>query len=182
MVSCSDAQEFLLSKPASFCTAAPWKPLSRCLWRTPLLRAKEEEVNSSCFLLSLSYLLLCLSAIEAEEPWGKDHSLASTKEVKKELSSCQTPLFGKFAEVMIAFHQQVISPCDGPRSHYIPSSSQYTLEAMRVHGFFKGFLMGCDRLMRENKEEWVYQWTLDGAGHAIKWDPIPLERQKKRGR
>ena len=73
----------------------------------------------------------------------------------------------------IRFHQEVISPADGPRSHYIPSSSQYTLEAMRKYGFFQGYVMGCDRLMRENNEEWVYRKTYDGAGRKMKWDPVP---------
>jgi len=50
----------------------------------------------------------------------------------------------------------VISPADGPRSHFYPSSSQYTKDAMDKYGFFAGFLMGCDRLMRENNEEWIY--------------------------
>jgi hypothetical protein len=66
----------------------------------------------------------------------------------------------------------VISPADGPRSHFIPSSSQYTLDAMRKYGFFNGFILGCDRLMRENKEEWVYRTTKDGAGKGIKFDPV----------
>jgi putative component of membrane protein insertase Oxa1/YidC/SpoIIIJ protein YidD len=74
---------------------------------------------------------------------------------------------------MIRFHQEIISPCDGPRSHYIPSSSQYTLEAMRRYGYFTGLAMGCDRLMRENKEEWVYRVTMDPAGAPIKYDPVP---------
>lgn len=74
---------------------------------------------------------------------------------------------------MICFHQEVISPADGPRSHFIPSSSQYTLDAMRKYGFFQGVSMGCDRLMRENKDPWVYRITFDGAGKAIKYDPVP---------
>jgi uncharacterized protein len=74
---------------------------------------------------------------------------------------------------MIGFHQEVISPCDGPRSHYIPSSSQYALEAIRTYGFFQGVAMGCDRLMRENKDPWVYRNTVDGAGKSIKYDPVP---------
>jgi putative component of membrane protein insertase Oxa1/YidC/SpoIIIJ protein YidD len=73
----------------------------------------------------------------------------------------------------IRFHQEVISPADGPRSHFIPSSSQYTLEAMKKYGFFKGYIMGCDRLMRENSDGWVYRETRDGAGKRMKWDPVP---------
>ncbi|MCB1113650.1 MAG: membrane protein insertion efficiency factor YidD, partial [Chlamydiia bacterium] len=55
---------------------------------------------------------------------------------------------------------------------FFPSSSQYTLEAMRKHGFYKGFLMGCDRLQRENNQDWVYRKGVDGRGVEIKLDPV----------
>ncbi|HEV8051490.1 MAG TPA: membrane protein insertion efficiency factor YidD [Parachlamydiaceae bacterium] len=126
------------------------------------------------YLLFLAIALCCgIHPSLQADPWGKDADLVKrsvdTKCCKKQ---CATPLFGKFAEVMIGFHQDVISPADGPRSNFIPSSSQYTLDAMRKYGFFRGFTMGCDRLMRENKDPWVYQYTLDGAGDPIKYDPV----------
>jgi uncharacterized protein len=108
------------------------------------------------------------------DPWGKDADLVKGRcAVPCCEQRCKTPVLGTFAEVMIKFHQNVISPADGPRSHFIPSSSQYTLDAMRKYGFFQGFSMGCDRLMRENKDPWVYRMTLDGAGKIIKYDPVP---------
>lgn len=127
--------------------------------------------------MKIFYVLLssCLAfqLIQAD-PWGKDADLAARPcEISSLQEKCSTPLLGKFAEVMISFHQNVISPADGPRSHFIPSSSQYTLNAMRKYGFFRGFCMGCDRLMRENKDPWVYRLTLDGAGDIIKYDPVP---------
>lgn len=129
---------------------------------------------------ALIFLLLLVFAANVEAaptaaPWGKDADLAQMRQPRSSTDSpaCKTLLFGKFAELMIGFHQQVISPADGPRSHFLPSSSQYTLDAMRKYGFFKGYLMGCDRLMRENKEPWVYRTTLDGAGQQIKFDPVP---------
>jgi len=44
------------------------------------------------------------------------------------------------------------------------------LLAMKRHGFIKGFVMGCDRLLREDKEEWVYR-TIEIDGETFKWDP-----------
>lgn len=106
-------------------------------------------------------------------PWGKDADIAqSIVHHKLTNQSCETPLFGPFAETMISFHQEIISPADGPRSHFYPSSSQYTLDAMRKYGFFKGFIMGCDRLMRENPEEWVYPKINLGYGNEMKHDPV----------
>ncbi len=109
------------------------------------------------------------------DPWGKDADLSFYCPEQKESASpkCKTPFLGFLAEKLIKFHQNVISPCDGPRSHYIPSSSQYALEAMQKYDFLTGLGMGCDRLIRENKEEWVYRTTVDGAGKPIKYDPVP---------
>lgn len=118
-------------------------------------------------------ILTSLNSLSAD-PWGKDSDLVKGRSIESCLPKrCKTPFLGTFAEVMISFHQNVISPADGPRSNFIPSSSQYTLDAMRKYGFFKGFTMGCDRLMRENKDPWVYPLTLDGAGQLIKYDPVP---------
>jgi hypothetical protein len=43
---------------------------------------------------------------------------------------------------------------------------------MQRHGFLKGYLMGCDRLTRENKERWVYRITEKQDGTIMKWDPV----------
>jgi uncharacterized protein len=91
------------------------------------------------------------------EPWGKDTDLqaaTSTQTADTPLSPLATAM-----EKVIWFHQNIISPADGPRSHYKPSSSSYMLEAIRKHGFVKGYLMGCDRLLRENSDPWIYRTT-----------------------
>lgn len=110
------------------------------------------------------------------EPWGKDADLAASRKCCTPIpcgTKISTPLLGPVAESLIWLHQNVITQIDGPRSNFIPSSSQYTLEAMRKYGFFQGFGMGCDRLMRENEEEWVYPKVLAPNGKLTKWDPIP---------
>ena len=122
----------------------------------------------------LSLILFSLSSIQAN-PWGKDADLVSQSSCHTAAASsqCKTPVLGRLGEVMIQFHQEVISPADGPRSHFIPSSSQYTLDAMRRYGFFQGVAMGCDRLLRENKDPWVYRLTRNAAGETMKYDPVP---------
>lgn len=117
-------------------------------------------------------LILLIPLIAYGDPWGKDADLA--KPVPIATSPCRpTPILEAISTVLVRFHQEVISPCDGPRSHFKPSSSQYALDAIRKYGFFTGFGLGCDRLLRENKEEWIYRKTKDGAGHPIKYDPVP---------
>lgn len=119
-------------------------------------------------LLLIFFVPLCLQA----DPWGKDADLVTRACPQQTQDSCGTPLLGRFAECMIGFHQTVITPIDGPRSHYLPSSSQYTLDAMRRYGFFVGFTMGCDRLLRENDDPWVYPKVNDIHGYPMKYDPV----------
>ncbi|MBA3602730.1 MAG: membrane protein insertion efficiency factor YidD [Parachlamydiaceae bacterium] len=111
------------------------------------------------------------------DPWGKDADLCCRRVIAERRpvpKQCPTPFFGSMAEILIDFHQTIISPADGPRSHFLPSSSQYTLESMRTYGFYSGFLMGCDRLMRENSDPWVYRTKVDPAsGKTMKIDPVP---------
>ncbi len=106
------------------------------------------------------------------EPWGKDSGLkAPAPAAAKEKVSLAT----RVADAVIRFHQEVISPVDGPRSHYRPSSSQYMHQAMHNYGFLKGFVMGCDRLLRENDEEWVYR-TIQIDGQIFKYDPAKTNK------
>ena len=125
------------------------------------------------------FLSLCFSMVfnEAtalpgyERPWGHDSDLIELSPSLIPPLPNKTPsLFIKMAEKVIWVHTDIISPVDGPRSHFRPTSSRYMLLAMKRHGFVKGFLMGCDRLLRENKDPWVYRThTVDGIEY--KWDP-----------
>lgn len=101
------------------------------------------------------------------EPWGKDAGLKAPKE---EPAPHKASIATRVADAIIRFHQEVISPVDGPRSHYRPTSSQYMHLAMHRYGFLKGFIMGCDRLLRENDEDWVYR-TIQIDGKIYKYDP-----------
>ena len=123
----------------------------------------------------IALITILISASLYADPWGKDADIARKGNTRCviEKKSCNIPFFNSMAKMLITFHQEVISPADGPRSHFIPSSSQYTLDAIQAYGFFKGVAMGCDRLMRENDDEWVYRDTLDPSGKLIKYDPVP---------
>ncbi len=102
------------------------------------------------------------------EPWGKDADL----KIPKVEEPPPTPSLGvRLAEQVILFHQNVISPVDGPRSHFRPSSSAYMLQSIKKHGLITGFWMGCDRLMRENSDQWVYR-KIEEDGKIYKYDPV----------
>lgn len=102
------------------------------------------------------------------EPWGTDSGISPKQIEKTEVR--HHSLLAKAAEIAIVFHQNVLSTTTGPRSHFKPSSSHYTLGAIREYGFMRGFFMGCDRLMRENPDPWIYK-TKKWEGKIYKWDP-----------
>ena len=116
------------------------------------------------FLLPLSLF----AKVGYFEPWGKDADIEKNpkeKQVKKQ------SVIAKSADAIIKFHQQNISPISGPRSNFRPTSSKYMENAIKEYGFFKGFVMGCDRLLRENADPWVFRTiTIDGI--IYKYDPV----------
>ncbi len=112
------------------------------------------------------------------EPWGKDSEMIAKKSRIPPVPQ-KSGWITKLAEHVILFHQNILSPVDGPRSHFRPTSSRYMLLAMKRHGFIKGYIMGCNRLLRENKEEWVYRKvTIDGE--VYKWDPTFSSSKRRR--
>jgi uncharacterized protein len=119
-------------------------------------------------VLSLFFFPL-FAEIGFVQPWGKDEELIPSKSLIPPVPQ-KKGLMTRFAESVILFHQNILSPVDGPRSHFRPTSSRYMLLAMRRHGFIKGYIMGCDRLLRENREAWVYR-KVTIAGEQFKWDP-----------
>lgn len=51
---------------------------------------------------------------------------------------------------LIRYYQTYISPMMPPACRFYPTCSHYTYEAIEVHGFFKGGLMGAWRVLRCN--------------------------------
>lgn len=86
-------------------------------------------------------------------PWGADADLTLPiqKHCEKKYSVAVMP-----ALALVSFHQSFLSPVSGPRSHFRPSSSQYMIQAVEKYGPIEGFFRGMDRLMRENRDPWVY--------------------------
>ena len=49
---------------------------------------------------------------------------------------------------LIRFYQRRISPCFPPRCRYIPTCSQYALEAVEKYGAWKGGILALRRFLR----------------------------------
>lgn len=119
----------------------------------------------------ITSFLIVFASLSAEEPWGCDADLA----YKPRCCCCEPLHNGPLEQMMrhlVWFHKRIISPADGPRSHFKPSSSEYMLHAVQKYGFFRGYLMGCDRLTRENKDPWIYPTIIGDYGLITKWDPV----------
>lgn len=138
------------------------------------------------FLL-LFFPLFIFSTIKFEEPWGKDSDLFYTPSLENDTSkkpwnfeakTKKLNLMTKAADKVITFKQKVISPIDGPRSSFRPTSSRYMQLAMYRYGFFKGFIMGCDRLLRENSDKWCYR-TIVIDNVEYKYDPAIPDKYYK---
>lgn len=56
----------------------------------------------------------------------------------------------RFFLILIRGYQRFISPLFPPSCRYYPSCSSYMLEALKVHGTFKGLVMGIARILRCN--------------------------------
>jgi putative membrane protein insertion efficiency factor len=64
---------------------------------------------------------------------------------------------------LIKSYQLFVSPRSGPCCRYTPSCSQYAIDALRIHGAFKGLFLAVWRIMRCN--------PFSRGGY----DPVPQE-------
>jgi putative membrane protein insertion efficiency factor len=70
-------------------------------------------------------------------------------------------IFSSIFLAIIKIYQLFISPLLPPSCRYTPTCSQYTIEAIKKYGPFKGGWLGLRRIMR------CHPWG--GHGH----DPVP---------
>lgn len=69
---------------------------------------------------------------------------------------------------LIRLYRKYISPLTPPSCRYYPTCSGYALEAIQVHGAFKGSLMAIVRILKCN--------PLFPGGY----DPVPPKKQRKK--
>ncbi len=70
-------------------------------------------------------------------------------------------IFSRFFILLIRFYQYAISPMLGANCRYTPTCSEYSVNAFKKHGVFKGFYLSAKRILSCNP------W----GGHG--YDPVP---------
>lgn len=83
------------------------------------------------------------------------------------ISRSITWLIGGFFILLVKFYQMSISPLLPNSCRYTPSCSQYSIQAIKVHGVIRGLALGIYRIARCNP------W----GGHGF--DPVPEKRNFK---
>ncbi|HKJ67676.1 MAG TPA: membrane protein insertion efficiency factor YidD, partial [bacterium] len=63
--------------------------------------------------------------------------------------------------LLIRFYQSFLSPLFPSACRFYPTCSQYTIEALRTHSFFKALVLGLKRIGK------CHPW------HAGGYDPVP---------
>ncbi|MEW6259543.1 MAG: membrane protein insertion efficiency factor YidD [Thermodesulfobacteriota bacterium] len=87
-------------------------------------------------------------------------------------AACSTPGHRASADTLIEWYREVISPVDGDRCPMHPSCSLYAQEAFSRHGWFLGWILTSERLMRCGHDEIHLAepiWTIDGLRYV---DPL----------
>lgn len=72
---------------------------------------------------------------------------------------------------ILQWYRKYISPIDGDRCPMYPSCSTYSEQSFRKYGWFKGWIMTCDRLMRCGRDE-IHMSPMVRIENSIKcYDP-----------
>ena len=71
---------------------------------------------------------------------------------------------------LIRFYQRHISPYKTPCCRFVPTCSQYAVQALEEHGFFKGSALALWRILRCN--------PFSKGGY----DPVPRNRKNTTGK
>ena len=77
-------------------------------------------------------------------------------------------IFTKLLIKFIKAYKYIISPLIGPSCRYLPTCSEYSIEALKTYGFIKGFSLSLKRIMS------CHPWGNSG------FDPVKKEIKSKK--
>lgn len=76
-------------------------------------------------------------------------------------------IFSFILIIPIKFYQWLVSPFLPPSCRHVPTCSNYSIEALKIHGPIRGFLLSLNRVLRCNP------WGTEG------FDPVPPKMTRK---
>ncbi len=106
------------------------------------------------FVILTIVLILTMAAAQAGaqdsfSPWDFN---AGEKASARSADDSQMSAGAKALSWGLRFYRETVSQVDGERCQMYPSCSAYSLEAIKKHGFFMGYVMTADRLIHESNE------------------------------
>ena len=81
----------------------------------------------------------------------------------------------KILILIIKFYKYFISPLLGSRCRFLPTCSEYFIEALKTQGLNRGFILGIKRILK------CHPIKILGGNHGIDFVPEPNNRNKKNG-
>ena len=77
--------------------------------------------------------------------------------------------------LIIKFYKYFISPLLGSRCRFMPTCSEYFIEALNIHGLAKGFTLGIKRIFK------CHPFKKLGGAYGVDFVPIPknIFKQKR---
>ena len=81
----------------------------------------------------------------------------------------------KILILIIKFYQYFISPFLGSRCRFIPTCSEYFIEALKTQGVKKGLILGSKRILK------CHPFKILGGNHGIDFVPEANHKDSKNG-
>ena len=75
--------------------------------------------------------------------------------------------------LIIKFYKYFISPLLGNRCRFLPTCSEYFIEALSAYGLIKGFRLGTRRILR------CHPFKNLGGSHGVDFVPIPKNASRQ---
>ncbi len=126
------------------------------------------------FISIVLFLFLNKGLIFTEDDKVIKHFIENTeqsKNIKSEFLSDSPNVLVWTGLLLIKIYQTFISSQDKPVCVFEPSCSRYTEQAIKKYGFFKGVIMGADRLERCHPRAYG-NYPLDEKTQR-NYDPVP---------
>lgn len=76
------------------------------------------------------------------------HSSEQTESPQQRMLTTQPSLLARLLMLVVKFYRYFISPMMAPRCRFNPTCSRYALDAIQIHGAFKGSWLALKRIAK----------------------------------